>query len=373
MTSALPVVVIGGGVAGCAAAVAAAEHGATTIVIEAAHMLGGVAVQGEHRTLCGLAPIDAATADLLEPQLVARWIDKLSTGPAFRQGRVWLWPTNALTLQRGLLEEMHQSGVDLRRGRRIQGCARTAEERWMVQLDDGQKITARELIDASGAGVVAGLLGLSRQSAQQWPAHRSLLQVPSLTRGTGARIAALRTAHLASGLSSAIALVPLDVASDQWQLSLDVMPGSGLTTVAEIVERIAQALNGTVLTMNVTLAQRDDGRPASSLDLTELFATQERGVCWAAWPQENHGVDGVEWQWPATDRHGIPERAVHVAGAPDNLWCIGKGAAVTAFAAAALRVTGTCLAMGAAVGIRAATRTLPEKAKRTKGHQGAEA
>ena len=333
---------------------AAAESGANTIMIEAAHMLGGVAVQGEHRTLCGLSPIDAATPDLLEPQLVVRWIDEISTGPAFRQGRVWLWPTDALSLQNGLLRRVQQSGVDLRRGRRIQACNRTAEGMLTVQLDDGQKITARELIDASGAGVVAGLLGLSRQSAGQLPAHRSVLYLPNLTLGTAARVAALRVAQLASGSSAAIALVPIDVASGRWQLSLDVVRNSELTTVAKIVERIAQALDGMVLAMGIALAQRDDGRPASSLDLDELFATRERGICWAAWPREEHGPDGVEWQWPSTDRYGIPERAVHVVGAPDNVWCIGKGAAVTTSAAAALRVTGTCLAMGAAVGMCAA-------------------
>ncbi len=354
MKSALPLVVIGGGVAGCAAAVAAAESGANTFMIEAAHMLGGVAVQGEHRTLCGLSPIDAATPEVLEPQLVSQWIGEISTGPAFRQGRVWLWPTDALTLQHGLLRRVQQSGVDLRRGRRIQACDRTAEGMLTVHLDDGKKITARELIDASGAGVVADLLGLPRQSAQQWPAHRSVLSLPNLTLGTAARVAALRVAQLASGSSAAIALVPIDMANGHWQLSLDVMRNSELIMVAKIVERIAQALDGTVLAMGVTLAQRDDGRPASSLDLDELFATRERGLCWAAWPREEHGPDGVEWQWPATDRYGIPERAVHIVGAPNNVWCIGKGAAVTASAAAALRVTGTCLAMGAAVGTRAA-------------------
>ena len=53
------VVVIGGGIAGCAAAVAAARSGAQVQLLEAAHHLGGVAVRGEHRTLCGLAAIDA--------------------------------------------------------------------------------------------------------------------------------------------------------------------------------------------------------------------------------------------------------------------------------------------------------------------------
>ena len=89
------VLVVGGGVAGCAAAVAAAESGAEVMLVEQRRHLGGVAAQGEHRTLCGLAPIDAARADLLEPDLTAAWVAAVGSGVAFRQGRVWLWPTTA--------------------------------------------------------------------------------------------------------------------------------------------------------------------------------------------------------------------------------------------------------------------------------------
>jgi hypothetical protein len=41
---------------------------------------------------------------------------------------------------------------------------------------------------------------------------------------------------------------------------------------------------------------------------------------------------------------------VHLPDGPENLWLIGKGMAVEPAASAALRVTGTCLALGAAVG-----------------------
>jgi hypothetical protein len=57
----------------------------------------------------------------------------------------------------------------------------------------------------------------------------------------------------------------------------------------------------------------------------------------------------------------VPELAVRLGHGPDNLWCIGKGAPVTAAAAAALRVTGTCLAVGAAVGQAAARERLERR------------
>src|SRR5580658_10391362 len=74
------VVVIGAGISGCAAAGALAGLGAEVLVLEAGRHLGGVAVAGEHRTLCGLAPIDAPTAELLEPGLVAAWLPYLADG-----------------------------------------------------------------------------------------------------------------------------------------------------------------------------------------------------------------------------------------------------------------------------------------------------
>jgi hypothetical protein len=121
-------------------------------------------------------------------------------------------------------------------------------------------------------------------------------------------------------------------------------------------------MGGIVLSMARAIAQRDAGRPVATLDETTLFATRARELCWAAWPREQHGADGITWTWPTTDRHGVPELAARIPGANARCWCVGKGSAVTAEAAAALRVTGTCLAMGAAVGQRAALTALQDRA-----------
>lgn len=347
------VAVIGGGVAGCAAAVAAAEAGASTILVEATCMLGGVAVQGEHRTLCGLAPIDAPVPELLEPSLTSTWIQLLGTGRPFRQGRVWLWPTDAATLQAGLRRRVSASGVDLRPGIRVV-AAEASSNGMRLRLGDGSAIDAAVVIDASGSGSMSRLLSLPWGGPSQWPAHRSLLHLPSLGSGIAARITAMRGAQAATGGDAALALVPVDVAAGRWQLSLDVAPGTTVAQAAVLGERIAQALGGVVLSVATAIAQRDGGRPLATLDEPELFATRERGLCWAAWPREAHGADGVTWSWPTADRHGVPENAARIPGAGERVWCVGKGSAVTAAAAAALRVTGTCLAMGAAVGQRAA-------------------
>lgn len=350
--STLPVVVIGGGVAGCAAAVAAAEAGATTILVEATRRLGGVAVQGEHRTLCGLAPIAAPAPELLEPELTASWVAVLATGAPQRHGRVWLWPTTAAALQAGLRHRLAAAGVVCRQGVSVRAAAPDGEH-LRLQLDDGSGLDAAAVIDASGGALLARLLGLPCAAAQQWPAHRSRLHLATLGAGTAARVAALRLAQAASGGEAALALVPL-AEPGQWQLSLDVPPGCTVADAAALAGRVAVALGGEVVEQAIAIAERDQGRPLATLELDGLFAERERGLCWAAWPREEHGPSGVAWTWPAGDRHGVPERVARLPGAPASVWCVGKGVAVSPAAAAALRVTGTCLALGAAVGRRAA-------------------
>ena len=349
---AVRVVVIGGGVAGCAAAVAAARSGAQVQVLEASHHLGGVAARGEHRTLCGLAAIDAPTPDLLEPQLVGDWLSRLATGPAYRQGRVWLWPTDSQTLQQGLADGLAAAGVSVRFGWSLR-CVRSDEDERVVAVDDGKgEIACDALIDASGAATVAILLDLPRSPAGQWPAHRSLLDLPQLGLGRAERVQALGVAQRISGGHAACALTP--VADGRWQFSLDVPPGFPAFLAAPVAERVAEALAGTLIACAWQVAERDGGRPAAVIGLAGLFATSERGLCWAAWPREEHGPEGVAWTWPERSCHGVPELVARPRDWPVNAWCVGRAVAVTYEAASALRVTGTCLALGAAVGVRAA-------------------
>jgi hypothetical protein len=331
--------------------VAAAEAGTRVVLIERARHLGGVAARGEHRTLCGLAPIDAATPELLEPALTGTWVRDIATGEPYRQGRVWLWPTDSRALQAGLARRLAAVGVAPRHGG-LSGATLDGDAIRALALD-GERFEVDAVIDASGSGAMAELLRLPLAAPTQWPAYRATLAL-DLADGPAARARALATAQAAVGGQAALALVPLG--GGAWQLSLDVPPGSGPAEAARASERAAVALGAQLLGCAITVADRDQGRPAGTLGLEELFAERERGLCWAAWPREEHRPGGVAWTWPPRDRHGLPERATRATGAPTNLRFIGKGMPVSAEAAAALRVTGTCLAMGAAVGALAARR-----------------
>jgi hypothetical protein len=353
-------VVIGGGVAGCATAAAIAAAGGAVTLLEARHHLGGVAAMGEHATLCGLAPIDAREPVLLEAGLVAGWLPYLATALPRRQGRVWLWPTSGATLTQGLARRLADLGVEVRLGTRVTAIAcrddaNAAGRRRIASLTLAGPSAAEELevagvVDASGQGISAAALMLPLSAAVQWPAYRCIVRLPSASGAAGrsARLAQLRAAQQASGGAAALALTALP-GGDCWQLSLDVAPLTSCAVAAQAAGRVAEALGGELIACAISVAERDHGRPAGTLTLSELFGTRSRGLCWAAWPCEDHRAEGVQWTWPEGDRHGIPEAVVRLPGGPDNLWLVGKGMAVSQQAAAALRVTGTCLALGGAV------------------------
>jgi len=346
------VAVIGAGVAGCAAACAAARAGARVVLLERTRQLGGAAVAAGHRSICGLAPLDAAVPDLLEPELVEPWLARVAIGAPERRGRVWLWPCTPDTWQRALRDGLRDSGVDLQLGARVVQLAQV-EQGFHLQHDGGA-LNVDRVIDASGEACAAILLGLRVQErARQWGAQRSELALDDaddrrLRGGLPARTRALRLIATALGAAPAIALEP--IAPRRWLLSIDAPPGSAAADRAALAERAAAAIGARVLAQTWRCGERDGAAPAAALTLDELFAQRERGLCWASWPCEAHRDGTVQWRYPPADRYGVPERVLRPPGAPPGLSFVGKGAAVDADAAAALRVTGICLALGGSAG-----------------------
>jgi len=354
------VAVIGGGVAGCAAAAAASRAGAACVLLESSQVLGGVAVQGEHLTLCGLAALDGAQPELLEAQLLGDWLERLTSGAPYRQGRVWLWPTRSGILSAGLAAGLTAAGVAVQRGTRVVGLDHADGVIQALRISDlhapraARVLPCRQVIDASGSGLVAGFLGLACQPASQWASVRAQLRLGPAPHPLhrAARVRLLGRMQQALGVTSALALVAMD--DGTWQLSMDVPPGSARPDVEPLLSRAAQAIGAEILSVTQAIAQRDAGRPVGALTLEELFSQTQRGLCWASWPREEHTAQGVAWTYPTTPRYGVPRQAVMLPGTPEGCWFVGKGMPVTTAAAAALRVTGTALALGAAVGRLAA-------------------
>lgn len=328
----MTVVVIGGGMAGVAAAVAARQGGRHVVLLERSRILGGEAVRDGHRTLCGLAPIDAAFPDLLEPELTGPWVPRLTTGAPFRRGRVWLWPTHPGQLLAGLTRGLADAGVEVHLGVE----ARLGAE-GLVEMTTGN-LHPRTVIDASGMALAQG----RHRPPAQWGACRLELTAPIEDTPEGQRRALRRLAHLTpwAALES--------LGSGRWQLSLDI-PDPAPATTQDCAEAAVAALGGILETPVVTVASRDAGGYAG-ISMADLFDVDQRGLAWAAWPSEVHEATGVRWTWPPRDRHGMPLSLVKPADAPPWLWCCGRGLAAAPDAAGALRVTGTALALGSALG-----------------------
>ena len=332
----MDVIVIGAGIAGVAAAIAARQAGATVMVIEQRPQPGGVAVVGQHRTICGLSAIDAPTPELLEPGATAWWLPRLCAGAPFQRGRVWLWPTSPTLLSRGLGEALSELHIPLHLASTpsitADGVVTLSGEQWQPTA----------VIDASGS---AWWKDAASRPARQCGAWRVTLHL-QLDESPGAQRAALRRlAHLAPVLALE------KITTHQWQLSIDA---SEQTAAIAIARQAAVVLGATIQEQTTEIAERDHGG-YPGLSLEELFACRERGLAWAAWPSEAHDAQGVHWQWPAADRYGCPESLSKPSDAPAWLWCCGKGLAATPAAAAALRVIGTGLALGHAVGTRVLT------------------
>lgn len=355
------VVVIGAGVAGCAAAVAAAEAGADTVLIEARLQLGGVAVAGGVDTICGCCPIDARTPDLLEPASIQPWLAVLAARPPVRLGRVWLWPTEPARLQHGLARRLQQAGVLIRCGMPVLAAATQGPRRLLAVQAGGSWWEADRFIDASGGGqVTRTLVAGPPQKPIAWPAVWGLCALPPehpLAHDfTPARNALYRQAlanpDWSEGLTSgAIALTPQALGL---RLAIDLPPDTTKRQGAHCLERLATSWGLPVLSLGLEPGIRDHGRPPAQASCAQVFSQQQRGAAWAAWPMELHRSTGITWRWPPGDRYGVSWDLLQLTGGPHNLWLAGKGLPVDVEAAAALRVIGTGLAVGHAVGLAVA-------------------
>jgi hypothetical protein len=314
-----------------------------------------LAVIGEHRTICGLSAIAAPTPELLEPVASGWWIPRLSAGAPFRRGRVWLWPTSATHLAAGLSRALDELRIPLHLS-----ATPTISAAGVVTLAD-QQWRPMAVIDASGG---AWWRDVATRPPRQCGAWRVELELELDEAPASQRAALRRLAPLAPTLALE------KISARRWQLSFDVVDAdaraasvsastsatatatasaSATATATATAEQAATLLGATIIGHAQAVAERDEGGYAG-LGLAELFACRERGLTWAAWPSEVHDAHGVHWQWPNRDRHGCPPALVKPRGAPPWLWCCGKGLAAAPEAAAALRVMGTALALGHALG-----------------------
>lgn len=213
------VAVVGGGSAGLAAACSAAGEGARTLLIERAPRLGGNASLAFVHTICGLYhAADVGDAVPAHAGLPARFAAALqragAAGEPERAGRVWFLPTDPQRIPDVAAELCaRQPELEVRSSCELIGVQLPGSpgDDFVLELPNGAMARARILLDTSGdaaAGAAAG----ARCEAE--PGDR--LQSPSfIVRLAGVDTRALegferlRVSHSIVGAVRAGALPPL--------------------------------------------------------------------------------------------------------------------------------------------------------------------
>ncbi len=387
--------VVGGGLAGVAAAVTTAEAGARTLLIERSDILGGNAGNALVHTICGLyLPADGdAEAGYAHAGFPRRFADLLlrqgAARPAERAGRVWVLPTfphRLAEVARELCEST--SGLELSFDAPLLSAS-SVDDGFTLRVAGGSSIHTAIGVDASGDANLASLLGAECRAADA-----SMLQNPSLifrVRGVDPAetegFARLRVSHaiadaerrlqLPAGAGSVLlrpgpevgeAYVTLNVAKpcDRPFAPLD---GQFLAALASEARGHAAALvahlrahrpgfaSCEIVEWPRCIGVRETRRIAGIEEMTAeaLLAGRRRAdeVAISTWPIELwHDHKGARFTYPSGPS-SIPLGALVSRDLP-RLGMAGRCMSATHEALGALRVLGTAMATGEAIGRAAA-------------------
>ncbi|MCP3984589.1 MAG: FAD-dependent oxidoreductase [bacterium] len=393
MTVRYDVAVVGGGSAGVAAALAAAACGARTLLVEASDRLGGNVSLALVNTICGLyLPAQGDTPRLAHSGLPARLEERLrragAAGPPERAGRVFYLPIDPTGYARVLSEEVEAApGLQVQTGTPMTGVDETADG-FRLHFQGGNAELSL-LVDATGDAAVAAKLGAECSEdpgdALQSPSY--IIELGGVeARGledharmqlSAALAGAVRHGELPAGCES-VALRP-GFAPDRAYLTLGVpkLPGRTYAPLdpgyMRALEKQARDSAETVLEVlcrtrrpfakarvsawpeRIGLRETLRLRTRIELDRDDVLQAHRREdeVALSSWPIElwrDHRR--ARFQYP-TGPCGVPLLSM-VSRSHPRLGCAGRCVGGSREALGALRVIGTSLATGEAIGTAAA-------------------
>jgi hypothetical protein len=398
------VAVIGGGCAGVAAALAAAARGARTLLVERADVLGGNAAQAFVHTICGLYLPAGEGGEALHahpgfPQRFARGLAACGgAGEPERAGRVFYLPTDPERLGAYAGELCGAaSGLDVRCGTAL-AAARVARaegapfELALRGAGGAATVLASYAVDASGDAALAAALGAaldeSAPEALQNPSY--IVRLAGVDTRALEPFARLRASHAIAGAARSGALAragesalvrpfgapsargdaflqinvpklagvpyaPLDAA---YRAALEAAARAAGAAVLDILRATrAEFAGARVAARPRTIGIRETRRAVGDAVVTreDVLAGRRRAdeVALSTWPIELwNDHRRARFEHPAGPC-SVPLGALVARGA-GRLGLAGRCASATHEAMGALRVLGTALAMGEAIGTAAA-------------------
>jgi hypothetical protein len=395
------VVVVGGGSAGFAAAISAAEVGARTLLLERGHCLGGNAAHAFVHTICGLyRAVEDGDAISAHPGLPHRVAAELraagAAGEPERAGRVFVLPIDPPRYAKLAADLCERSeDLEVRTGCALFDAQRPAAPAGRFELSartrDGEKLRIETaiVIDASGDANAAALLGASVAEAGsgevQLPSFifrmggvdRSELVGFAKLRLTHAVAGAVHCGDLPSGCESVLVrpgaepdevyvtlniprptacpYAPLD---EEQLVSLATAARKDAEHIVDFLRRTRPAFEKShIAAWPTRIGVRESRRirGVRELDRDDILSgrSDPDEVALSSWPIElwqDHRRAQFEYpQGPCS----IPLGAL-VSRSHPSLGMAGRCLSATHEALGALRVIGTALATGEAIGVAAA-------------------
>jgi hypothetical protein len=395
------VAVVGGGMAGIAAALSAARLGARTLLVERDEALGGNATQALVHTICGLyRAADEGDAVLAHRGLPGRFAQALrdagAAGPPERAGRVYVLPTyppRPAALARQLCAA--EPALSLWLGCALVGAELASGTRahHVLQLrceaSGEREVEAKIAVDASGDATLAalGAAQTARVAAQelQTPAYIFCLRGVASAEAQGfgrlrlshAVVGGVRSGQLPEGCESVLVRPGAAAGEAYVTLNLPRPPGDSYAPLdprcldeleaagRRRAERVADFLRHTrpgfekseVAAWPRRIGVRESRRVLGMLELTrdDVLAGRRRSdeVAESTWPIELWR----DWRRPHLEYPEAPcsvPLGALVSRSHPRLGMAGRCLSASHEALGALRVIGTALATGQAVGVASA-------------------
>jgi hypothetical protein len=392
------VVVVGGGPAGLAASLAAARGGAETLLVEREAELGGNAAQALVHTICGLYRCDAGQPEPIHAGLPNRIAEALSragdAGKPVAAGRVFylpIRPAGLSALAHTLVER--SSGLTLALRTNVVAARLAAGEDARLRLagpSGEREVRASQVVDASGDAAAAALAGAA---FEQTPLDR-LQRTSFIVRVTGVAAEDLGDSarlRLTARVANAARRGVLPVACASLAARPDAQSGDGLYLTLTLPSPTVQPFTGLdaeqigslsrsgrrLVTRALDFLRREHegfadarvavwparvgiretrrlcGRSVDARDDVLLGRRRDDEVACSGWPielWEDHRR--ARFAYPMAPC-SIPLGALVSASHP-SLGAAGRCLSASHEAHGALRVIGTALATGEAIGVAAA-------------------
>ena len=370
------IAVVGAGTSGVVAALAAARQGARVALVEATDRIGGLAIHGLHRFVCGLF-LSGGTrpVELLPGETTIDFCRRLAGGDpaelAIRRGRVWLLPFASGAALEACASELvaHEPNIRLHLRDRAVRTVRDGDRLAEIELASGTILKAKAAIDCTGSAVLCRLAG----AQVDWPVHPALagygFEVADIDESMSGPLGLSVAVPYFLRQEAAAGRLAAHLAYTTWEPS--VVPGQGFIKLAlpeaagarardqadavwRVLGKSPAFARARILRYLAAPLARETGHVRGEYVLMEDDVLSARdfpdAVVRNAWPIElwEEGR-GVTYRYlPDGQTHGIPLRCMLPNSGPANLLCAGTAISAEPAAAAAIRVMGVCMALGEA-------------------------